>query len=214
MCRRVRPSGAPTHAVRVARPDDADGMAELLMNGLGDKFRPALGGGGGARLADLVRREIGRGETYYVVDDARGLVGVAHLDLGRHGSPASVRELAASLGWARTMWALMVWSLIDAGRRRPEDAYIEEVVVAERARRRGLGIALLEACERGARAAGRGSVRLVVVWENEGAISLYRSRGYSVVASKRWWLGRLVYGSRGAHLMEKALSAPTGAGRG
>lgn len=175
------------------------------MDGLGEKFRPALGDRGYERLATMLRRELARGETYYVADDAEGLVGVAHLDLGRAESPASVRELAASLGWPRTFWALMVWSLIDAGRRRPNDAYIEEVVVAERARRRGLGIALLDACERAARGARRRSVRLVVVWENEGAISLYRSRGYSVVARRRWWLGRIVYGSPGAYLMEKPL---------
>lgn len=198
-------SGAPTPAVRVARPHDADQMAALLMDGLGEKFRPALGGGGDDRLARMLRRELVRGETYYVADDAEGLIGVAHVDLGRAGSPASVRELAASLGWPRTTWALMVWSLIDAGRRRSDDAYIEEVVVAERARRRGLGVALLDACEGAARAANRRSVRLVVVWENEGAISLYRSRGYSIVARKRWWLGRLVYGSPGAYLMEKPL---------
>lgn len=182
-------------------------MAELLMDGLGQKFRPALGARAVARLASIVRREIAHGETYFVAVDAGGVVGVAHLDLGREGSPASVRDLAAALGWPRTAWALLVWSLIDAGRRRPDDAFIEEVVVAERARRRGLGLALLDACERSARAARRTSVRLVVVWENEGAIALYRSYGYAIVARRRWFLGRLVYGSPGAYLMEKRLPA-------
>ncbi|MGI9539179.1 MAG: GNAT family N-acetyltransferase [Miltoncostaeaceae bacterium] len=203
----MNPSGAPNPAVRVATPADAGEMGALLMDGLGEKFRPALGRRGAGRLGALLHREISRGEDYYVAVDADGLTGVAHLDLGRHGSPASVRELAAALGWPRTAWALMVWSLIDAGRRRPDDAYIEEVVVAERARRRGLGVALLDACERSARDARCASVRLIVVWENAGAIALYRSHGYAVIARKRWWLGRLVYGSSGAFLMEKPLGA-------
>jgi ribosomal protein S18 acetylase RimI-like enzyme len=57
-------------------------------------------------------------------------------------------------------------------------AYVIDLVVAKKARRRGIGRMLLEDCERRARAAGRDDLRITVLARNEGAHALYRSFGF------------------------------------
>ena len=52
---------------------------------------------------------------------------------------------------------------------------------------------------------------LLVVWENEPALALYRSEGFSVARRRRFRLARLVFGSRGADLMVKPVGADVGA---
>ncbi len=57
-------------------------------------------------------------------------------------------------------------------------AHIGELVVAENARGRGIGKALLEECERRARAAGRDDITLAVFAKNEFAKRLYHDFGF------------------------------------
>jgi ribosomal protein S18 acetylase RimI-like enzyme len=57
-------------------------------------------------------------------------------------------------------------------------AHIGELVVAEKARGRGIGNALLEECERRARAAGRGEITLAVFAKNKFAKRLYHDFGF------------------------------------
>jgi ribosomal protein S18 acetylase RimI-like enzyme len=57
-------------------------------------------------------------------------------------------------------------------------AYVVDLVVTEKARRRGIGRMLLEDCERRARAAGRDDLRITVLARNEGAHALYRAFGF------------------------------------
>lgn len=58
-------------------------------------------------------------------------------------------------------------------------AYVGDLVVAEAARRRGIGRQLLEECERRARVAGRDELRITVLALNEAAREAYRSFGFS-----------------------------------
>ena len=51
-------------------------------------------------------------------------------------------------------------------------------MVAESARRRGIGRKLLEDCERRAREAGRDDLRITVLAGNHGAHALYRAFGF------------------------------------
>lgn len=57
-------------------------------------------------------------------------------------------------------------------------AYIVDLVVAEKARRRGIGRQLLDECERRARAAGRDDLRITVLAANRGPHELYRAFGF------------------------------------
>jgi ribosomal protein S18 acetylase RimI-like enzyme len=57
-------------------------------------------------------------------------------------------------------------------------ARLYSIAVAQRARGRGLGAALVEAAEREARRRGCDAVRLEVRTGNTGAISLYEKHGY------------------------------------
>ncbi|MEM7427205.1 MAG: GNAT family N-acetyltransferase [Pseudomonadota bacterium] len=58
-------------------------------------------------------------------------------------------------------------------------AYVSDVAVTAEARGRGVGRMLLDACERGAREAGAQVLRISVLSQNERAIGLYRSFGFS-----------------------------------
>ena len=57
-------------------------------------------------------------------------------------------------------------------------AHIGELVVAEKARGRGIGKALLKECERLARAAGRDEITLAVFAKNKFARRLYHDFGF------------------------------------
>ena len=57
-------------------------------------------------------------------------------------------------------------------------AYVAELGVAEGMRGRGIGTALLAACEARARAAGRDWLRISVLAANKGAARLYRRLGF------------------------------------
>ncbi len=57
-------------------------------------------------------------------------------------------------------------------------AYVVDLVVAESARRRGIGKLLLADCERRARDAGRDDLRITVLAANQGAHDLYRALGF------------------------------------
>lgn len=58
-------------------------------------------------------------------------------------------------------------------------AYVIDLVVAQEARRRGIGRMLLAECERRARAAGRDDLRITVLAANRGAHELYRAFGFA-----------------------------------
>ena len=58
-------------------------------------------------------------------------------------------------------------------------AHVADLVVTESARRQGIGEALLEACEKEARAKGRRIFRINVLSRNEGAIAVYHKFGFS-----------------------------------
>jgi len=57
-------------------------------------------------------------------------------------------------------------------------AYVGDLVVAQAARRQGVGKALLVECERLARAAGEKWLRVTVLSRNAKAVSLYRRFGF------------------------------------
>lgn len=67
-------------------------------------------------------------------------------------------------------------------------AFITDLIVRERFRLRGFGVALLDEAERWAKAAGATDLRIGVLSENAGAMRLYRRAGfkpYSEILAKQ-----------------------------
>jgi ribosomal protein S18 acetylase RimI-like enzyme len=58
------------------------------------------------------------------------------------------------------------------------DGYVTELYVVPEARHRGIGTAMVEACERWFRENGCGAVHIEVFAPNDGAVRFYRRRGY------------------------------------
>ena len=74
-----------------------------------------------------------------------------------------------------------------------EDAWLEDLFVAEEARRSGAGSALLQACVDRARARGCMRIQLDANERNEAALALYECFGFSSAQPQRWDGGRDLY---------------------
>jgi len=74
-----------------------------------------------------------------------------------------------------------------------EDAWLEDLFVAEEARRSGAGSALLQACVDRARARGCMRIQLDANERNEAALPLYERFGFSSAQPQRWDGGRDLY---------------------
>jgi ribosomal protein S18 acetylase RimI-like enzyme len=155
-------------AVRAAAKEDAEVVAALVAEALGDKYRPALGAGAEAAIAALVRRDVaGAGANRRWVAEIDGRVaGSATMSLGRDADEGFPSAVAEAVGWPRAIRATLVLSLLGHGRLDADEAYIDELAVAAWARRRaGVGRALLETCAEEAAAAGR---RRLTLWVTVG----------------------------------------------
>jgi ribosomal-protein-alanine N-acetyltransferase len=102
--------------------------------------------------------------------------------------------------------AFLVLSALGVRRMAPGDAYVEELAVAARARRRGVGLRLLERCEHDARRAGCRRLCLNVTSDNAPARALYEQFGMSVTGSESWYLRRMLFGAPASLVMGKRLA--------
>jgi ribosomal protein S18 acetylase RimI-like enzyme len=100
-------------------------------------------------------------------------------------SPALARLIAdASLGRVLVIeeeglagYAVLTWGFdLEFGGR---DSFLTELFVAPEKRRRGLGRLLLDAVAEAARDGGAGAIHLGVYPDNQRALALYRSAGYT-----------------------------------
>jgi ribosomal protein S18 acetylase RimI-like enzyme len=199
------PPSAPL--VRRAREDDAPAIAAVVVEALSDKYGPALGRAAVRGVEGLVRRDIREGarSRYWVAEVEGRVAGGVHLVLADEGGAGAVRALAASVGWVRAVRAVAVFSLLGGGRIARDEGYIDELGVAEWARRRGAASALLTACEREARRVGKRRLTLWVTADNRAARPLYERYGFREARRRRWVLGRLVFGAPGVIFMEMSL---------
>jgi ribosomal protein S18 acetylase RimI-like enzyme len=203
--------GSAGVVVRPARAEDAAALADILMEALGVKYRPALGPRSRDALEAVIVREVETGASGYVVAEAGGaLVGAAHLAVAEDPRPDGVtRAMADVVGRRRAMWASVVLSLLAHGPLARDEAYIGELGVRARARRSGVARRLLTHLEQTARELGKRRLTLWVTVDNDPALALYRGAGFREVDRRRWLLGGVLFGSRGAVLMEKTLTGVT-----
>lgn len=142
--------------VRFAREGDEETIASLLVDihTLHAKGRPDLFGKGHAKFdAEAVRRMFhSDDQPFFVADDGEDVVGYAICKKIRNQNPVQ--------GDYTTL-------------------YLDDLNVDERARRRGVGSALLDACRAYAKASGCYNLTLNVWAFNEGAIAFYQKNGFA-----------------------------------
>ena len=196
----------------------------MLAEALADKYGPAFGPQrrGGHRRPRAPRHRRGARAR------ATGWPRSRDAWRGRSTSSWPASGTAASRApWPRP-WAgpapcgrCSVLSLLGVGAPDADEAYVDELGVAAWARRRGVGRALLAACEAEARRAGRDRLTLWVTIDNAAARALYEGCGFR--ESWRRALAARAHGVRlaGRHLHGEAAdpavtsgsaSAPPGSG--
>ena len=193
--------------LRRARPEDADAIAEMLDAGLADKFRPAFGRRSLDAVRAFVRSDIRATPDRRIVAEAGGaVIGTASLSIAGDPPPGLIAPVRREVGLLAAARAFLVLSALGTRDMAPGDAFVEEVAVAEDARRRGVGRRLLERCEADARRAGCRRLCLNVTADNAPARALYESFGMTVGARERWWLRRVLFGAPASLVMRKRLA--------
>lgn len=192
--------------MRLASPADAETIGALMSLALADKFRPALGRSAavamGAVVRDDLERRVGR---YWVATDGERILGAVHLIFGGDQASRFLRVVARSAGALTAARAYVVMAALGTGTLARDEAYVEELVVAEDVRGRGIGRALLQACVADARRAGRRRLSLHVTSNNETALGLYRSLGLMVVDERPWFLRRRLFRAPGMAYMQRPI---------
>jgi ribosomal protein S18 acetylase RimI-like enzyme len=186
--------GAEQFTVRLARSEDDQAIAALVVEGFLDKFRPVFG-----RRMD---RSVKIMEKWISLEHASGGVrslvveGYANAEIagsiGVRTAPSREdvlarglwRTLTRNLGLLRAVWATTMLSYPRYSSVSSE-AYIERLVISPSFRRQGMAQRLLLAAEDLARDAGKKSVGLHVTGGNLGALRLYEAAGYVEVSRQR-----------------------------
>lgn len=195
--------------IRPAMTSDARAIARILAGGLGDKYGPAFGRHAMDALTAIVRASDGAPPGgYRVALDGDGTpCGVAFLGLDGAGAPV-FGPISREVGAITAIRASVVLLAFAKGRVEPDEAHLDELAVSPDARRRGIGSALLAECCDAAESVGMRRISLWVTGDNTAARALYARAGFRVVQRRRWWIGRLLFGARGALLMERRLDGP------
>src|ERR671921_2731918 len=185
---------AEQFTVRLARPDDDQAIAALVVEGFLDQFRHVFGGRMDRSLKVMehwIRLEhTSGGVTSLVVEgyadgEIAGSIGVrtevSSEDILARGL---WKALTRNLGLPRAVWATTLLSYPRYSSESSE-AYVERLVVSPSFRRQGMARRLLSAAEDLARDRGKETVGLHVTGDNLRALRLYESEGYKEVSRQR-----------------------------
>ena len=185
---------AEQFTVRLARPDDEQAIAALVVEGFLDQFRHVFGSRMDRSLKVMEKwislEHASGGVTSLVVEgyansEIAGSVGVrtaaSREDILARGL---WRSLTRNLGIPRAVWATTLLSYPTYSSVASE-AYIERLVISPSFRRQGMGRRLLSAAEDLARDAGKKTVGLHVTGNNLAALHLYEAEGYAEVSRQR-----------------------------
>ncbi len=185
---------AEQFTVRLARPDDDQAIAALVVEGFMDQFRHVFGG----RMDRAIKimelwvclEHISGGVRSLVVEgyadsEIAGSVGV-RTEVSREDILARGlwKSLTRNLGIPRAVWATTLLSYPTYSSVASE-AYVERLVISPSFRRQGMARRLLAAAEDLARDAGKKTIGLHVTGNNLGALRLYEAEGYEVVSRQR-----------------------------
>jgi ribosomal protein S18 acetylase RimI-like enzyme len=195
--------------IRPAMFADAEAVGVLLASALEAKYRPTLGRRAAAALTNVIRDELRTPpHGYWVAERGGSIIAAAHLATAEDAPAVGLAQrLSQIIGWTRTIWALSALSILAHGPLEDDEAYIGELAVAAHARRQGVAATLMGQLDVHATALGKTRLTLWVTHDNAPARALYADLGFSERARRTWRVGRLVFGSPGALLMEKRLIA-------
>jgi ribosomal protein S18 acetylase RimI-like enzyme len=125
---------------------------------------------------------------------------------GLTGEGLEFPDLKRHLGFLGALRALLVFGLFER-KRRPGEMVLDGITVAEQARGRGVGGALLDAACDLAAEQGYDRVRLDVVDTNPAARRLYERKGFTVEKVERFGWLRPVLGFGGSATMVRRVGA-------
>ena len=191
--------------VRPATPEDDARIADLVVEGFLDKFRPIFGRRMEHSLRIMerwMRLEHRYGGVESLVaegpepDVISASVGVRVGDSDEATLTRGLwNALRGDLGYARALWAatLLSYPRYTAV---PREAYVERLVVTKEHHRRGMARALLEGAEDLARERDKETVGLHVSGDNHPALRLYEAEGYEEVSRQRSLLTGYFLGTR------------------
>jgi ribosomal protein S18 acetylase RimI-like enzyme len=200
--------------VRAAEPRDDAAVAELVVEGFLDKFRPVF--------RDRMDQSVKIMERWVHLEHSVG--GVSSLVIegpGPEEISASVgvriensdeaalaqglwRALRRHLGFVRASWAATLLSYPRYVATSSE-AYVERLVVSGKHRNQGMARALLDAAETLARESGKETIGLHVSEGNVTALRLYESYGYEEKSRQRSLLTAYFLGIRDWLYLQKEL---------
>ena len=200
--------------VRSAEPQDETAIANLVVEGFLDKFRPVFG-----RRIDQsvkimekwVRLEHSLGGVSSLVVEGPATTGImASIGVRTGGSDDDAltrglwKVLRRNLGFARAFWAATLLSHPHYAATSYE-AYVERLVVAHEHRQQGMARALLDAAESLSREFGKETMGLHVSGENLPALKLYEAYGYEESSHQRSLLTSYFLGIRDWLYLQKEL---------
>ena len=200
--------------VRAAEPRDDAAVAELVVEGFLDKFRPVFRGRMD-RSAKIMERWV------HLEHSVGGVSSLVIEGPGPEEISASVgvriensdddalarglwRALRQHLGFVRASWAATLLSYPRYVATSSE-AYVERLVVSGKHRNQGMARALLDAAETLARESGKETVGLHVSEGNVAALRLYESYGYEEKSRQRSLLTAYFLGIRDWLYLQKEL---------
>jgi ribosomal protein S18 acetylase RimI-like enzyme len=200
--------------VRAAEPRDDAAVAELVVEGFLDKFRPVFRGRMD-RSAKIMERWV------HLEHSVGGVSSLVIEGPGPEEISASVgvriensdddalarglwRALRRHLGFVRASWAATLLSYPRYVATSSE-AYVERLVVSGKHRNQGMARALLDAAETLARESGKETVGLHVSEGNVTALRLYEFYGYEEKSRQRSLLTAYFLGIRDWLYLQKEL---------
>ena len=178
--------------IRLAKPGDDPAIAALVVEGFLDQFVPVFGGDWGVSneiMKRWVELEHACGGVKSLVTDSGDRV-VASVGVRTAESQDPIlarglwRSLKDNLGFLRAIWATTLLSYPQYSSR-PDEAYVERLVVSQNHKKQGMARNLLHRAESLGREADKTSVGLHVSGNNTPAINLYENEGYEEVSRQR-----------------------------
>jgi len=203
-----------TFVVRPAENRDEPSIADLVVEGFLDKFRPIFGRRM-ERSTKIMERWVRLehslgGVRSLVIEGAAPVEIVASVGVRTSSSDDEAltrgiwETLRQNLGFFHASWAASLLSYPRYAASSSE-AYIERLVVANEYRRRGVARIMLDAAETMARESGKRTVGLHVSGSNLPALKLYEACGYEEVSRQRSLLTGYFLGIREWLYLQKEL---------
>ncbi|CAN5239297.1 GNAT family N-acetyltransferase [soil metagenome] len=204
-----------TFVVRPAEHRDEPSIADLVVEGFLDKFRPIFGRRM-ERSTKIMERWVRLehslgGVRSLVIEGAAPVEIVASVGVRTDSSDDEAlargiwETLRQNLGFFHASWAASLLSYPRYTAASSSEAYIERLVVANEYRRRGVARIMLDAAETLARESGKRTVGLHVSGSNFPALKLYEACGYEEVSRQRSLLTGYFLGIREWLYLQKEL---------